>query len=425
SYGSDTDNETVEIYGPYYTIGLANPKYPDVTTVGGTSFATPFVAGVAALVKAANPSLDREGIWRILHDTAHQDGVGLPGVINGHHLRINALDAVAKTLGVEQTAPVVKITSPANGKEVKPGEWVDLIGTAVDFKGTKLPITWALDGKVLNSTPTQQPQFIEPQKEGEREITATAVDVNGKSTTATVKIKVVRPAPKVHVVSPGEGEQIYESDPIELAGDSEEFVNWGQLPDSAVSWKVRRVESAGKVVHEASGHTAQIPAGKLDPGTYQADFTGTNGTAVTESVTFKVIAGGQDRPKVKILKPAKGSTWYGTEAGPASFDLSGSATDHAGKAVSGTRFRWTAKDELGKTTVLCEGSEVPGAGSGGSGGPGGTFKVVKSCATAKAELKPVAGTGILTTYTLVLDAWDSAGVKGSTTVTVYVGTKVS
>jgi hypothetical protein len=36
----------------------------------------------------------------------------------------------------------------------------------------------------------------------------------------------------------------------------------------------------------------------------------------------------------------------------------------------------------------------------------------------------LAGTGTLTTYTLKLEVWDTAGRKGSATVTVYVGVKL-
>lgn len=51
---------------------LANAFGPEVPqTFGGTSSATPFVAGVVAMMKAIDPSLSNEDVRRILHDTAH------------------------------------------------------------------------------------------------------------------------------------------------------------------------------------------------------------------------------------------------------------------------------------------------------------------------------------------------------------------
>lgn len=77
---------------------LAGPGVDIVTSSGsgflsysGTSFAAPHVAGVAALVKQANPALGAEDIRRILQDTAGADtGVGRP---------VNALAAVSAVRG--------------------------------------------------------------------------------------------------------------------------------------------------------------------------------------------------------------------------------------------------------------------------------------------------------------------------------------
>jgi len=420
NYGRDTGDETVEIYGPYYTVGLGNPKYPGTMSMGGTSFASPFVAGVAALVKAAKPSLDRDGIWKILRDTAHHDGVGLPGVIDGHKLRINALDAVAATLGVEQTEPKVTITSPAAGKEYLPGAWADITGKAVDFKGTTLPIRWAVDGKNLHAEPTFGPTGHDLMTEGNHDITATAVDVNGRTTIASVTVRVVRPAPKVKIVGPTKNEDVYQALVIDLVGDSEDPITGAQLPNNAVSWTVRRVASAGKVVHTAHGHAAAIPAGTLSPGQYVAEFTGTNGTAVTTSVTFDVIAGGQDLPKVRILTPAKVSVANQSESTPASVTLTGTAVDDAGRPISGTRVRWTARDELGKLTVLCAGSLIPQPGDGPARAPAPV-----DCASTVEQFRHLGSTGPRTTYTLTLEAWDAADRRGSAEVTLHIGYVVS
>ncbi len=423
NYGRDTNDETVRIYGPYEVVGLGNPKYPSTMWISGTSFASPFVAGVAALVMAADPSLSRDEVWKILRDTAHHDGVGLPGVIDGHKLRINALDAVARTLGVEQTEPVVAITSPAAGKEYLPDSWADITGTAVDFKGTALPIRWAVDGNNLHAEPTFGPTGQDLTTDGEHTVTATAVDINGRSTTASVTVRVVRPAPTVKILGPSKNEDVYQQLAIDLVGDSEDPVTRTQLADSAVSWTIRRVASAGKVVHTTEGHTASIPAGKLDTGQYVAEFSGTNGNEAKASVDFDVVAGGDDLPKVRITSPAKVSTVNKSESTSPTVELTGSAVaavDDAGKPIAGTRYRWSVRDELGTLTVVCTGSLVPHSGAGPTLAP-----AAKDCATTSHTFQLLKNTGAKTTYTLILEAWDNANRRGTAEATLYVGFVVS
>lgn len=420
NYGRDTGNQTVEIYGPYYTVGLANPSYPGTKTVAGTSFASPFVAGVAAMVKAADPALDRDGIWRTLRDTAHRDGVGLPGVVDGNRLRIDALDAVARALGVEQTAPQVRIDRPTAGRQLTPGAWVDLAGAAVDFKGTVLPIAWTVDGRAVNGRPSTLPSGTELTGDGEHLVAATAVDVNGRSTTATVKVSVVRPAPAATILAPLAGEQLYGSTAIDLFGESEDPATHTRLPEAAVSWTVRRVSSAGKVVHTAAGHAATIPAGTLAAGAYQVELTADNGTAVTVSRTFTVLAAPPGHPPVvKVLAPAPGAQLGSGEGRPAPVQLRGRATDAEDGQLPGTRFRWTAIDERQHRTVLCEGSAVPGAGGPVAGG-GPVLVTPRDCATVAAELPFPPGTGWQASYTLRLEVWDGSGTRGVAQVPVVV-----
>lgn len=73
------------------TIGLAN----------GTSFAAPFVAGVAALMLQANPNLDQDGVRRILTQTARD--IDAPGFdANTGHGILNAAAAVKRARGVRR-----------------------------------------------------------------------------------------------------------------------------------------------------------------------------------------------------------------------------------------------------------------------------------------------------------------------------------
>lgn len=87
---------------------------------GGTSAATPIVAGVCALILSANPNLTAREVKKILMQTA--DKIGSPSdYVNGHSLkfgygRVNALQAVEEALRLKnaaiQTAPPTNPTPP-------------------------------------------------------------------------------------------------------------------------------------------------------------------------------------------------------------------------------------------------------------------------------------------------------------------------
>src|SRR6185369_8180687 len=85
--------------------------------VSGTSFSAPIVAGVAALVMTANPSLTPAQVQDILKQSA--DDLGASGWDASYGWgRVNATRAVAMAGGssnVDSTPPVVSITSPVAG----------------------------------------------------------------------------------------------------------------------------------------------------------------------------------------------------------------------------------------------------------------------------------------------------------------------
>ncbi len=83
--------------------------------VSGTSFSTPMVVAVAALVKSTNPKLSPTAIEQILKDTIDDKGdVGYD--IHYGYGRVNAAKAVAKAKSlIDTVAPYMAITNPANG----------------------------------------------------------------------------------------------------------------------------------------------------------------------------------------------------------------------------------------------------------------------------------------------------------------------
>ena len=99
------------------------------TSAAGTSFAAPLVAGAAALVMSANPSLSSDQVEQILESSA--DDKGAPGwdAYFGYG-RLNVGKAVAQALGTvptDTTPPSVSFTAPTAGTNVAGtvGVWAD------------------------------------------------------------------------------------------------------------------------------------------------------------------------------------------------------------------------------------------------------------------------------------------------------------
>ena len=102
-------NNTTTLSGGHYGTG------------GGTSFASPVVAGVAALVLSVNPSLTPAQVTTILKQTSDDLGTAGWDVYYGSG-RVNASRAVTAALGTVGTAdtvaPSIEITSPGNGQRL-------------------------------------------------------------------------------------------------------------------------------------------------------------------------------------------------------------------------------------------------------------------------------------------------------------------
>ena len=114
NYGNNLDlvapgNNTTTLIGGQYGAG------------GGTSFASPVVAGVAALMFSVNPSLTPTDVVNILKQTADDLGPAGRDITYGNG-RVNAARAVtaaaANSGGADTIAPSVSITSPQFGQQL-------------------------------------------------------------------------------------------------------------------------------------------------------------------------------------------------------------------------------------------------------------------------------------------------------------------
>lgn len=122
--------DAVDIFAPAAVIVMADPTTtPNLATFGGTSSATPYVAGIAAMMKALNPSLTGQQMGQILRDTAHRGAGDVPRYVD-------ALAAVrAAAQGVDGTKDAHE---PNDSRE-----------RATSLTG---PGPWSIEGLGLHST---------------------------------------------------------------------------------------------------------------------------------------------------------------------------------------------------------------------------------------------------------------------------------
>lgn len=120
------------------------------STVQGTSFATPNVAGVAAMVMSANPLLKATDVLSVISSTAVDLGTAGWDANFGNG-RVNELAAVQKAVTyqvMDSTAPITSIVSPLGGSKLSGLATVSV--SASDASGVKA-VTLLVNGAPLAS----------------------------------------------------------------------------------------------------------------------------------------------------------------------------------------------------------------------------------------------------------------------------------
>jgi subtilisin family serine protease len=157
----------------------------------GTSMATPHASAVAALVWSYNPSLTNVQIRSALTSTAMDLGTAGRDVYYGYGLvqAAAALTSLGWTGGGGNTAPVVSITSPANGATFPSGTSISFAGSATDTPDGSLTssLVWTSSKDGLIGTGGT---FSKVLSDGTHTITASATDSGGLTGTQSISITV-------------------------------------------------------------------------------------------------------------------------------------------------------------------------------------------------------------------------------------------
>ena len=342
---SNFGNGSVDLFAPYTVWGG-----PDPTTTGnravsrsGTSFASPYAAGVAALVWAADPSLSAGQVQDILYATAHSSP--------DRRVRryVNAYDAVIAALG--NTPPELAIRSPSDGAMFSRGiAAIYFAADASDVEDGVPLVTWRSHRDGVLGTGTNV--FRNDLSLGTHTITATLTDSGGITVSDQVRITVVNDPPMVRIIEPLDNSRFFQGEAILFRGTSYDPNNWPsiELRNSQMQWLSN---VAGRRITLGTGHVNLFG---LTQGTYTIRLQGTDneGATGTDSITLIVEALPPEPnfpPTVLITMPS-GDTGTGnldfqydgfdTARGQWFKDvtLQGSAIDPEDGALSGASLVW-------------------------------------------------------------------------------------
>jgi len=276
----------------------------------GTSFAAPVVAGVAALVLSANPTLTGAQVQDILKQTA--DDLGAPGWDTTYGSgRVNALRAVQAAINVgssDTLPPSVAISSPVSGATLSGIVTVQV--NATDNVGVAR-VELYLDGSLAGRSDSSSASFswdTTADSNGAHTLHAKAYDAAGNvgvSASDTVTVQNTLPdttAPSVTILAPVSGSTVAGTTAVNISATDNVGVTTLELyvdgalagtapaTSATFSWDTKTAANGA--------HTLQAKA---------CDAAGNIGTSTTVTVMVQNPVPDTTPPTVAITKPTAGT----------------------------------------------------------------------------------------------------------------------
>jgi serine protease len=321
--GSNYGRENVDIWAPYTVLVGEDPGTGTrgAHSVNGTSFASPFAAGVTALGWAARPSASADELEQALRRTTR--------AATGPGRRY--VDALAFVRDVLQR--LVRISAPADGVSRPRGSPLTFEAFVYDDGlGAPTEVSWTLDGSTALGTGTSLVRSDLPY--GNHEVTATARFPDGARAYDAIRINVTNNPPSVGIVAPTDGASFVQADTVTFRGASTDV----NQPESGLMLRDDQVRWLLDGTQFATGHTATRNFSSVAPGAHTITFRGNDGFAqVDRSISVYVGANPPNLPPtVNITSPANNAV-FSVEGLP----------DGTGKYYKDVSFHTTASDPEG------------------------------------------------------------------------------
>jgi len=184
-------------------------------STGGTSYSAPIVAGVAALVLSANPSLSANQVQDIVKQSADDLGAAGWDPIYGAG-RVNAARAVSMAAAggtVDTVPPAVGFMYPNNGLDVSGPITVQI--SATDNSGVSA-VELSVDGTSIGSTAISPYAFQWDSRlvaNGSHSFSARATDLRGNVSSSSITVNVRNlivdtTPPSIAISSPANGSKV-------------------------------------------------------------------------------------------------------------------------------------------------------------------------------------------------------------------------
>ncbi len=369
---------TVDLFAPW-PLYWSTPGAASAGTGGGTSAATPFAAGVAALIWAVDPGLDPDGVEAILRQTAHSSpDAFVPRTVN-------AFGAIKSMLCPNE--PDIFITSPTEGSLYALGQSVPFAvgGTAAE------PVSVQWFGSLAGDLSTQYSFSRSNLQAGAHEVQIVAHDACG-TRVEDITHFTVSSQPTVSITSPADGGTHDPSRTLTLgASEPPTGTPCSGLPSLAWVW------TSSLQGELARGLSAQVT---LQPGVHRITLSASSGEcSASQSITVSVQATNTP-PTATLTSPSAGSRVADQQdaAGPYTLvNLAGSGSDPEDGTLAGSALVWTVQTGTGAPATVGTGASVAGVRLG----------VADTCGASQA-------------HTITLRVTDNEGASASKSIVVTV-----